>query len=115
MKLQDDHPALAIYNGFCGQTTEGNSAIHAENIITVQIPADCTDRLQPLDVAINKPMKDWLISNSLDWYSKEVSKQLKISSVKEVKVDVNMSVVKIPVLNGFQMLGRILKRNLKWQ
>ena len=122
--LQDDHPALAIYDGFRGQTTEEISSIlTAHNILTVQIPANCTDKLQPMDIAINKPMKHHLRANFQTWYAKEVSKQLKFSSAKEIKVDVNLSVVKNPsakwimdawkdveikpqmVINGFRKAG----------
>ena len=47
LKLEDHYPALAIYDGFRGQTTEDISAMLAENNIkTVQIPANCTDKLQ---------------------------------------------------------------------
>jgi len=65
LKFRDGHPALVIYNGFRGQTTEDISAKLAENnIITIQIPATCTDKLQPIVyVAITKPMKDFLRSN----------------------------------------------------
>ena len=84
---------LAIYDGFCGQTTDVIFTLLAShNICTVQIPANCNDKLQPL----NKPMKDHLRANFQSWYAKEVSKQLKTSSVKEVKVDVQIGVVKIP-------------------
>ena len=97
--LQDSHPALAIYDGFRGQTTDAiSSLLSSHNIYTVQIPANCTDKLQPLDIAINKPMKDRLRANFQSWYAKEVSKQLKTTSVKNVKVDVNLGVVKIPGL-----------------
>jgi len=95
--LQDTHPALAIYDGFRGQTTDAIfSLLTAHNIYTVQIPANCTDKLKPFDVAINKPMKDHLRDNFQSWYAKEVSKQLKVSSDKSVKADVNLGVVKIP-------------------
>jgi len=54
--LQDSHPTLAIYDGFCGQTTDAiSSLLSSHNIYTVQIPANCTDKLQPLNIAINKP------------------------------------------------------------
>jgi len=56
LKLRNDHPVLAIYNGFHGQTTKAISA--ENNIITIQIPANSIDKLQSLDVTINKPMKD---------------------------------------------------------
>ena len=122
--LLDSHPALAIYDGFRGQSTDGISLLlSSHNIYTVQIPANCTDKLQPLDIVINKPMKDRLRVNFQTWYAKEVSKQLKITSVRNVKVDVNLGVVKIPsakwiieawrevetrpqmVVNGFRKAG----------
>jgi len=57
--LQDNHSALAIYDGFRGQTIYTiSSLLTAHNIYTVKIPANCTDKLQPLDITINKPMKD---------------------------------------------------------
>ena len=100
-----------------------SSLLSSHNIYTIQIPANCTGKLQPLDIAINKPMKDRLRANFQSWYAKEVSKQLKTTSVKNVKVDVNLGVVKIPsakwiieawrevetrpqmVVNGFRKAG----------
>ena len=39
-----------------GRTTKGISTMLAENnVITVQPPANCTDELQPIDVAIINP------------------------------------------------------------
>ena len=59
--LADTHPALALYDGFGGQPTEAVSALlSANNIVTVRMPANCTNKLQPLDLTINKPMKDHL-------------------------------------------------------
>jgi len=122
--LQDSHPAVAIYDGFHGQTTDAiSSLLSSRNIYAVQIPANCTDKLQPLDIAINKSIKDRLRVTFQSWYAKEVSKQLTTTSVKNVKVDVNLGVVKIPcakwiieawrevetrpqmVVNGFRKAG----------
>jgi len=73
--LQDNHPVLAIYDGFRGQTTDTISSLFtAHNIYTVKIPANCTDKFQSMDIAINKPMKDRLRANFQSWYAKEVSK-----------------------------------------
>ena len=114
--LQDNHPALAIYDGFRGQTTEAiSSLLSAHNILTVQIPANCTDKLQPLDIAINKPMKDHLRANFQSWYAKEVSKQLKVLSVKGVKVDVNLTVVKIPSAKWTMDAWKDVEKNHRWQ
>uniref|UniRef100_A0A1X7T019 DDE-1 domain-containing protein n=1 Tax=Amphimedon queenslandica TaxID=400682 RepID=A0A1X7T019_AMPQE len=59
LKLEKSHPALAIFDCFCGQsTTPFFSLLKKHNIIAVQIPANYTDHLQPLDVSVNKPFKD---------------------------------------------------------
>lgn len=59
MKLEKDHPALAIFDCFKGQTTtEFHSLLKRYNIISVTVPANCTDRLQPLVVSLNKPIKE---------------------------------------------------------
>uniref|UniRef100_A0A1X7TZ62 DDE-1 domain-containing protein n=1 Tax=Amphimedon queenslandica TaxID=400682 RepID=A0A1X7TZ62_AMPQE len=56
LKLQNDCPALAIFDSFKGQTTLGIfSLLESNNIIPIKVPANCTDKLQPLDVSINKP------------------------------------------------------------
>ena len=61
LKLPSDHPVLALFDGFKGQTTDGICQILNNNHISfVLIPANCTDKLQPLDIAINKPLKDEL-------------------------------------------------------
>ena len=55
--LPKSHPALVIYDCFRGQT---KSLLEEHNIITIEIPANCTDKLQPMDISLNKPMKDAL-------------------------------------------------------
>ena len=75
LHLEKSHPALAIYDCFRGQTTpEFLSLLKKHNIISVQVPAHCTDKLQPLDVSVNKPIKDHLKKSFQSWYSEEVHK-----------------------------------------
>ena len=89
LKLSKSHPPLAIFDCFRGQTTpEFLPLLKVHNIVSVQIPANCTDRLQPLDVSVNKPIKDDLKKSFHSWYANEVQKQLKSVPVHEVKVDV---------------------------
>ncbi len=45
------------------------------NIQSVLVPANCTDRLQPLDISVNKAAKSFLRSQFQTWYSDEVSRQ----------------------------------------
>lgn len=58
-KLDKDRPNLAIFDSFKGQTTPDIiSILQRHNVIAVQVLVNCTDKLQPLDVSLNKPVKD---------------------------------------------------------
>lgn len=75
--LSDDHPALAIYDCFRGQVTESVSTLLEENNIhVVVVPANCTGRLQPLDLSLNKAVKDFLRREFQIWYSEKILSQL---------------------------------------
>lgn len=59
------------------------------------VPANCTDRLQPLDVSVNKAAKEFLCRQFQEWYSELVCQQLwKDSDIAVQPVDLRMSVVK---------------------
>ena len=95
LELPNNHPALAIIDCFRGQTTPGIlNLLHENNIITVIVPPNCTDQLQPIDISINKPVKDQMRSRFQEWYASEVQKQLKSVPINEVKVDLTAAVVK---------------------
>ena len=109
LKLEASYPAMTIFDGFKGQTTNDICALlNGHNIIPMQLPPNCTDKLQPLDISINKPMKDHSKAKFQQWYANEVSKQLETIPVNQVKVDVSLSVVKGPsanwIISGWQAL-----------
>jgi len=59
----------------------------------VKILPNCTDRLQPLDLSINKPVKDFLQNKFQKWYAEEIKKGYgQPGSV--VPVDLRMSIMK---------------------
>ena len=59
------------------------------------VPSNCTDLLQPLDLSVNKPLKDHLRCSFQSWYSEQVSKQLEEGKEPEdIKVDTRLSVMK---------------------
>ena len=110
LKLEETHPALAIFDGFRGQTTAVIQALlKANNIVSVLVPPNCTDKLQPLDVAVNKPMKDAMRSKFQSWYAREVQQQMKVVPLDQVKVDVGMTVIKSPstswIVAAWQSIG----------
>lgn len=66
-----------MYN-FKGQTTPAiHQLLESHNIHVV---LHCTDRLQPMDVAVNKPAKDFLKRQFEQWYAAEVTQQLEAAS-----------------------------------
>ena len=73
------------------------------NINVTLIPANCTDRLQPLDLSINKPAKDFLRSQFQEWYAQEFSTILQAQSEgtgTDTSVDLKLSVIK-PIAAGW--------------
>ena len=74
LQLAPEHPALAIFDAFKGQLTDVVSSLLEENhILIVTVPANCTDRLQPMDISLNKAVKDFLRRKFQVWYSEKLS------------------------------------------
>ena len=100
LDLPTSQPALAIFDCFRGQTTpEILSLLDKHNVIAIQVPANCTDKLQPMDVSINKPVKDEMKKRFQCWYAGEVQKQLKAGTLGEVKVDMAAAAIKTKSAN----------------
>ena len=58
----------------------------------VLIPLNCTDKLQPLDLSVNKSVKDFLKQQFQEWYTDLVSAQVQKGQVE--LIDLRLSVVK---------------------
>ena len=57
------------------------------------VPANCTNKLQPIDLVINKPLKDAMKRTFQIWYAKEMQQQLNTkTSLNNVKI--RMSIIK---------------------
>jgi len=66
--LDDQYPALAIFDHFKGQLTQNITTELEENHIhSVLIPAEYTGQLQPMDISINKVVKSLLQNKFSDW------------------------------------------------
>ena len=95
LELPEDYPALAIYDAFKGQQTpELTSFLERNNIYAVNIPANCTDRLQPLDISVNKAAKEFMRAKFREWYAEQVQKQLDQGEQEFTPVDLKMSTMK---------------------
>ena len=92
--LSASHPALVLFDHFRGQNTERCfNFLEDHHIHHVLIPKNCTDQLQPLDVAVNKPVKDFMKAKFQKWYAEQVASQLKDNKGTQ-SVDMRMSIKK---------------------
>ena len=97
LHLEDDHPALVIFDVFKGQCTEDVLKMLEDNHIErVVVPANCTDRLQPLDLSVNKPAKEFLGRKFQEWFADQIAAQLEDSTqrVNAQQVDMRLSIMK---------------------
>jgi len=75
-QLEPDHPVLLLFNNFKAQCTEDIlKLLNTKYIDVVIIPANCTDRLQPLDLSINKAAKQFLHGKFQEWYGMQIFNQ----------------------------------------
>ena len=94
LKLQADYPALVIFDKFTGQRTEKILKLLEDNhLYFVMVPANCTDRLQPMDISVNKAAKNFLRQKFQEWYADKICEQL-CESKEIIPVDLKLSVVK---------------------
>jgi hypothetical protein len=75
--FSDNTAALVIMDNFKGQITSTvNELLDSNNIHVCLLPPNTTDQLQPMDLSVNKPAKDFLKRCFEDWYAEQVTTQL---------------------------------------
>ena len=120
LNLSSNQPALLIFDNFKAQTTSSMLKLLDSYTINVALlPANCTDRLQPLDLSVNKAAKDFLHSRFQDWYAKQLCSQLQKESEMQA-VDLKLSTVKPlsaewieSMYNYFKTKPEIIKNGFK--
>ena len=86
LHLGDDKPAVAIIDNYKGQITEAvTSLLETNNVHVCLLPPNTTDLLQPMDIAVNKPAKDFLRKEFQQWYSEHVMKQLEGQDITDIE------------------------------
>ena len=66
------------------------NVLEPNNIFVVDVPPNCTDSLQPLDVSVNKSVKTTMKSLFSSWYADQVRQQ--IGTYKPI--DLRLSILK---------------------
>ena len=110
LSLPDNFPALVLFDAFKGQTTLASYQLLENNgVCVVNIPTNCTDKLQPMDLSVNRSIKEFLKNKFGEWYSKMVFQYL--DDMRRVPIDLRLSVMK--PLNAKWLLEahNYLKRN----
>jgi hypothetical protein len=94
-------PALAIMDNFKGQITNAvNELLEDNDIHTCHLPPNTTDQLQPMDLSVNKPFKNFIKNKFAEWYSEEVWKQLDDETDDEFEISVNLSLANLKELSA---------------
>ena len=89
-----EHPALLLFDNFSNQCTPPMlKTIDDNHIIVVLLPPNCTDRLQPSDLSVNEPAKNFLRGKFQVWYTKQVCSQFRGKRGREA-INLSFSVVK---------------------
>ena len=111
LKLSPNHPCLVIFDSFKGQTTPAFlDFLEQNNILVVEVPPNCTDRLQPLDLAVNKPLKDQMKKQFHLWYAGEVKQKMEDGQGKKV-VDLKLTRLKPLGLQWLVNACKYMERN----
>ena len=83
--LDSSYPALVIFDVFKGQCTSTIlRKLIVHTILYVTVPNNCTDRLQPLDLSVNKAVKQFTRTEFQELYRKEICRQLEQGVEEEV-------------------------------
>jgi len=93
----EDAAALVIMDNFKGQITEKINTILEHNKIHVcLLPANTTDLLQPMDLSVNKPAKDFLRRRFEEWYSEKVMEQ--VGEQGDIDSEITPTSMSMPIL-----------------
>ena len=69
LKLPQSQSALAIFDHFEGQlTARVQASLESNNILVMDVLANCTDRLQPMDLSMNKLLTDHMKASFQTWF-----------------------------------------------
>ena len=96
--FNEDKPALVIIDNFKGKITEAmTELLESHRVHTCLTPPNIIDRLQPMDISVNKPAKSFLKKQFEMWYSHQVTQQLEgqdIETVAVAPIDLSMGMMK---------------------
>ena len=82
---EEDAPALVIMDNFKGQIT--SKLLEENSIHTCILPPNTTDLLQPMDLSVNKPAKEFLRQKFQEWYADQVVKLSRGQDIETAEIE----------------------------
>ena len=94
LNLGANHSCLVIFNKFKVKYISNVLEVLADsNILIALVPANCTDRLQLLDISMNRSVKEFLRDQFHKWYASQVSSQIQRGEGPQL-VNLSLTIVK---------------------
>ena len=92
----ESQKALLIYDVFRGQTTDRSlDALKENNIVASKVPPNMTHLYQPLDLTVNKSVKDFMKQKFGEWFSRQNNIGLENGQeLDNIEIDYRLSVLK---------------------
>ena len=104
--ISNTFPAVVLFDAFKGQTIERiYQLLEANNVYTITLPANCTNKHQPMDLIVNKTLKDFMKKEFNERYSSVVYETL--DAENPIPADLQMAVMK-PL--GVQWLLKVYRQ-----
>ena len=101
-----------MFDQFKAQTTvRFLKALEDNKILVAEVPANCIDCLQPLDLSVNKSMKNYMKRMFQLWYAEEVKKKLEGKSTLAKVIDLKLSILKALGLKWLEEACHYIGRN----
>lgn len=81
-----DSAALLIQDNFKGQATKAVlDLLNEHNIHVCFLPPNSTDRLQPMDLSVNKAIKSYMKKEFEEWYAEQIMSQIDSSNDDDIE------------------------------
>lgn len=88
-------PALAIFDVFAAHRVQSFiDKLTKAGIRIRYVPGGCTGELQPLDLSGNAQLKENVKNQFTNWYANQVSEQLCKKDIKDINIDLRLSLIK---------------------
>lgn len=99
--LSPEQKVLLTIDVFRGQMTNPVLGLSKENnIISVRVPANMTNKFQPLDLTVSGAAKAFLKRKFTEWYSSQVTKTLD-TGMKLEDIEIKLKLSELKPLHGW--------------